>query len=150
MPDESRTKKRSQREPSAGDARPARKQSKQKDRAKKQRRAAGPRPPILDLPDDLEAPDGDPSTTPTARRERILFGWREPRKRALCRPSSAYRFLAELNGLEATDLDPAGRYLYLGPVPNRPGRCAVIEVGSGRVLTRHHPEDFEELPEDEA
>jgi hypothetical protein len=150
LPDESRTKKRSQREPSADDTRATRKQSKQKDRARKQRRAAGPRPPILDLPDRPEPPDADPSTTPTGKRERVLFGWREPRKRALCRPSSAYRFLADLNGLEATDLDPRGTYLYLGRVPNRPGRCAVIDAASGRVLTRHHPEDFEELPEDEA
>ena len=79
----------------------------------------------------------------------VLFGWREPRKRAVCRPSSAYRFLADLNGLDATDLDPDGRYLYLGPIPNRPGKCAVIELPEGRVITGHHPEDFEELPEDE-
>ena len=75
----------------------------------------------------------------------VLFGWREPQKRALCRPSSAYRFLAELNSLATPNLSADETYLYLGGIPNRPGRCAVIEVSSGRVLTDNHPEDFEEL-----
>ena len=84
---------------------------------------------------------------PRSAPDDVLFGWREPRKRALCRPSSAYRFLADLNGKDTPNLAADGRYLYLGPIPNRRGYCAVVELATGRVLTDNHPEDFEELPE---
>ena len=79
----------------------------------------------------------------------VLFGWREPRKRSLCRPSSAYRFLADLNGIASPNLHPDERYLYLGAIPNRPGHCAAIEVSTGNLLPTNAPEDFEELPEGE-
>ena len=75
-----------------------------------------------------------------------LFGWREPRKRAICRPSSAYRFLADLNRVAAPNLSASERYLYLGAIPNRLGHCAAIELSTGRLVTENHPEDFEELP----
>jgi hypothetical protein len=87
----------------------------------------------------LDEPSGD-----------ALFGWREPKKRAICRPSAAYRFLADLNQNQKPNLSPAGRYLYLGPIPNRPGYCAAIELATGRWITENHPEDFEELSADEA
>jgi hypothetical protein len=79
-----------------------------------------------------------------------LFGWREPQVRAVCRPSAAYRFLADLKGEKQPNLSPTGRYLYLGPIPNRPGYCAAIELATGRWITENHPEDFEELAADEA
>jgi hypothetical protein len=85
----------------------------------------------------------------SAGRE-TLFGWREPKKRAICRPSSAYRFLADLNGAAKPNLQASERYLYLGPIPNRPGHCAAVELSTGRLITENHPEDFEELPADDA
>jgi len=90
-------------------------------------------------------PKKGPRSTDRGAPADVLFGWREPRKRALCRPSSAYRFLADLNGVDAPNLDADGLYVYLGPIPNRPGYCAAIEVATGRVVTDNHPEDFEEL-----
>lgn len=82
--------------------------------------------------------------------EEALFGWREPQKRAICRPSSAYRFLADLNGVAKPNLFASERYLYLGAIPNRPGYCAAIELSTGRLITENHPEDFEELPVEDA
>jgi hypothetical protein len=82
--------------------------------------------------------------------EEALFGWREPRKRAICRPSSAYRFLADLNGVARPNLFASERYLYLGATPNRPGYCAAMELSTGRLITENHPEDFEELPVEDA
>jgi len=45
-------------------------------------------------------------------------------------------------------------FIYLGEIPNQPGHCVLIEIGSkpdlaGRLELFRHIEDFEELPEEE-
>jgi hypothetical protein len=49
-----------------------------------------------------------------------------------------------------TPFKPSDTYLFLGEIAQMPGHCAVVELGSGRVWTGYHTDNFREVPDDEA
>jgi hypothetical protein len=40
-------------------------------------------------------------------------------------------------------------YIYFGEIPNMPGHIIVAEYKTGKIMSGYHPEEFEELSEEE-
>ena len=42
-----------------------------------------------------------------------------------------------------------GVYIYFGEIPNMKGHIIVMDHSNGKLHSGYHPENFEEIPEDE-